>query len=197
MNAFPARKQDEEPRNSPEVEAAYEAVPEEQIAEIIDGQLHVQPRPRMRHSRAASVLDRSLRPFDPPDDEPPGGWFIVFEPELHLGPRPDKLVPDLAGWRRERMPAMPDVAAWTTAPDWVCEVLSPDNQSTDRGRKRRIYQREKVGHIWFVDPAERTVEVWRLTSGGYLVVDTYEGNVRERLEPFEEIVINIGALWTW
>ncbi|HVK68497.1 MAG TPA: Uma2 family endonuclease [Polyangium sp.] len=195
MNALPARKLEDDERNSPEVEAAFEAVPEGQIAEIIDGELHVQPRPRMRHSRASSMLTRSLRAFDPPDDEPPGGWFIVFEPELHLGPRPDKLVPDLAGWRRERVPEMPDVAACTITPDWVCEVLSPDNQSTDRGKKRRIYQRERVGHLWFVDPGARAVEVYRLTGEGYLLVDVHEGDVRERLEPFESIEINLGALW--
>ncbi|MDI1444928.1 Uma2 family endonuclease [Polyangium sp. 6x1] len=195
MNAVPARKQDEEERNAPEVEAAFEAVPAEQIAEIIDGELHVQPRPRIRHARAASMLDRTLRPFDPPGDEPPGGWVILYEPELHLGPGPDKLVPDLAGWRRERMPELPDVAAITLPPDWVCEVLSPGTQAIDRGKKMRIYRREGVEYLWFVDPAAQLVEVFRLVHGRSSHLDTYEGDNRARLEPFEAIEIDIGALW--
>jgi Uma2 family endonuclease len=195
MNAFPARKQDETPRNSPEVEAAYEAVPEEEIAEILDGELHVQPRPRSTHSMAAAQLTTSLGPFRPRGGDGPGGWVILYEPELHLGPRPDKLVPDLAGWRRTRMPEMPDVPAFTLPPDWVCEVLSPGTQAIDRGKKMRIYRREGVGHLWLVDPAAQTVEVFRLENGRWSHLDTHEGDTRARLEPFDAIEIDLGALW--
>src|SRR5688500_9281725 len=104
-------------RNSPEVEAAFEAAPPEVVAEILDGALHLHPRPAPRHGRAMVRLGQELRPFD--DD--PRGWVILIEPELHLGPRPDKLAPDLAGWRREKMPEVPAAAA--IAPDWACEVL--------------------------------------------------------------------------
>src|SRR5207249_2269272 len=90
----------------------------------------------------------------------PGGWWILFEPELHLGE--NVLVPDHAGWRRERMPLLPDVAAFTLAPDWVCEVISPSTAHIDRGRKLRAYAREQVAHLWFVDPLARTIEVYRL-----------------------------------
>ena len=194
MNAFPARKQDDDERHAHEVEAAFATVPGEQIAEILDGELHVQPRPRSTHSLAAAQLTSSLGPFRPRGDGP-GGWVILYEPEFHLGSRPDKLVPDLASWRRARMPELPDVPALTLPPDWICEILSPSTQAIDRGKKMRIYRREGVEYLWFVDPAAQMVEVFRLVHERWSHLDTYEGDIRARLEPFEAIEIDIGAFW--
>ena len=181
--------------NAPSVEAAYLAVPPERIAEIIDGELHVLPRPRTRHTRAATKLGARLDgPFDQGEGGP-GGWIFLIEPELHLGLRPDKIGPDLAGWTRDRMPELPDVAAITLSPDWVCEVLSESTAATDRGRKMRIYRRESVGHYWLVDPVLRTLEVYRLASGQWLVVDTWEGDVKVRAEPFDAVELDLALLW--
>jgi Uma2 family endonuclease len=180
-----------------DLEAAFQAVPPEQVAEILDGELVVSPRPAPRHARAATRLVGRLRAFDEPEGDEPGGWVILIEPELHLGPKPDKLVPDVAGWRRERMPTMPETAAITLAPDWVCEVLSQSTEHHDRGRKRRIYAREGVGHLWFMDPIEQTLEVYRLLDGRWHEVDTFEGDAKVRAEPFDAIELDLGALWTW
>jgi Uma2 family endonuclease len=117
-------------------------VPDHLVAEIIDGELHTTPRPAPRYADASSGLGGALRgPFDRGRGGP-GGWRILDEPELHLGP--DVLVPDLAGWRRERLPALPDEAYFTLAPDWVCEVLSPSTMALDRTRKLAVYVREQV-----------------------------------------------------
>jgi Uma2 family endonuclease len=180
-------------QNSPEVEAAFESAPPGCVVEIIDGELHTMPRPRATHSRAASRLGRYIGQFD--DDEGPSGWILLDEPELHLGPMPDKVVPDLAGWRRERMPELPDVAAFTLAPDWVCEVLSESTEAIDRGKKLRIYRREGVGHVWLVNPTLRTLEVYRLTQGQWMLVDTHEGEDAVRAEPFESIELPLARLW--
>ncbi len=188
----PARPID---RNTPQVEAAYEAVPAEMVAEILDGELFTMPRPRLRHARAASRLSGRLTSFDDPDPGDPGGWIILVEPELHLGPRPDKVVPDVAGWRRERMPELPDEAACTLAPDWVCEIVSDRTEALDRGRKMRIYRREGVSHYWLMDPALRTLEIYRLEGGRYVHLDTFEGVARVRVEPFDAIELDLAALW--
>src|SRR5437762_2790090 len=139
--------------------ATYEdllRVPRHLIAEIIDGALVTQPRPASRHALAASVLGVELgAPFHRGRGGP-GGWILLDEPELHL--HVDVLVPDLAGWRRERMPAVPDAPAFELAPDWVCEVLSPSTAAIDRAEKMPIYGRERVGHLWLIDPAARTLE---------------------------------------
>jgi Uma2 family endonuclease len=177
--------------NPPEVEAAFEAAPPEMVAEIIDGELSLVPRPRLRHGRAASRLGRLLGDFD---DEG-GGWVILMEPELHLGSKPDKLVPDVAGWRRERLPEIPDAAAITIAPDWVCEVLSDRTRRIDRGKKQRIYAREGVKHLWFVEPEAQLVEVLRLSGRNWLVVDTFEADAVVRMEPFEAAELPLSALW--
>ena len=182
-------------KNSPEVEAAFLAVPEECVAEILDGELHVQPRPRVRHVRAASRLGARLAGFDQSDSGGPSGWIILHEPELHLGPRPDKVVPDLAGWRRERMPELPDTAAIELAPDWVCEVLSDRTERVDRTKKRRIYAREGVGNLWLVSPDQRMLEVFRLQSEHWVLLETFEGDSVVRAEPFDAIELPLGSLW--
>ncbi len=186
------------PGNAPEVEAAFQAVPDEMVAEILDGELYTFPRPARPHTRTASRLGRRLGPFDDDPGEP-GGWVILDEPELHLGPRPDKVVPDLAGWRRERMPdalGPEDAPAhYDIAPDWVCEVISPRTERVDRGKKMRIYRREGVRHAWLINPVAQTLEVYRLDDGRFWLLDTHEGDEAVRAEPFEAIELPLAALW--
>ena len=189
-------------RNDPAVEAAFAAVPSEQIAEIIDGELHVQSRPGRRHTRSASRLGAELGgPFDRGKNGP-GGWVILDEPELHLGPRPDKLVPDLAGWRRARMPDAlgdgDDDAHYALVPDWICEVISASTERTDRIKKMRIYRRDGVGHVWLLSPVPQTLEVDRVDEreeGRWTLLATHEGEERVRAEPFEAFELELGALW--
>ena len=176
--------------------ATYEdllALPEHAIGELLDGELHVQPRPASPHALATSVLGVDLgAPFHRGRGGP-GGWILIDEPELHLVR--DVLVPDLAGWRRERMPEMPDVPFFTLAPDWVCEVLSASTSRTDRAKKRPIYAREGVRHLWLVDPDAHTLEIFRLDGEGYRLVTTFEGDEKVRAEPFDAIELELGALW--
>ena len=175
--------------------ATYEDVlsaPENKVAEILDGELFLSPRPAPRHSVASSSLNRALAPFDD-GPEGRGGWWILFEPELHFGE--DVVVPDLGGWRRERMPAIPDTAFFSLAPDWICEVLSPATERIDRGRKLRIYAKAGVAHAWFVNPVERTVEVLRLRDGAWTIVGVCSGPDTVRVEPFDAIELVLGRLW--
>ena len=143
--------------------ATYQDVldaPTHKVAEVIAGSLHTHPRPAMRHAWASSNLGGShVNPFGRGSGGP-GGWWIVDEPELHLGE--DIVVPDLAGWRRETMPEYPDAAYCTIAPDWIFEVLSPSTRRLDQGEKRYLYAREGVSHLWFVDPDVRTLEAFEL-----------------------------------
>jgi Uma2 family endonuclease len=178
-----------------ELEAAFQAVPPEQVAEILDGELVVSPRPAPPHANTATVLAEELGPPFRRGRGGPGGWIILIEPELHLGR--DKVVPDLAGWRRERLPTMPETAAITIAPDWVCEVISQSTSHIDYGKKRRIYGRERVGHYWLVDPLEHTLEVFRLVNGHWHEVETFEGDVKVRAEPFDAIELDLSTLWAW
>jgi Uma2 family endonuclease len=169
------------------------AVPENFVAEILAGELYAFPRPALPHAHAASVLGMLLGgPFHFGVDGP-GGWLILDEPELHFGT--DVVVPDLAGWRRERMPAVPDTAFATLAPDWLCEVMSPSTESIDRGKKLKIYAREGVGHVWLLNPVLHALEIWRLESRRWSLAVTYEGSDRVRAEPFEAIELELGALW--
>jgi len=168
-------------------------VPDHLVAEILDGELVTSPRPASTHARAASDLGSELFLSFDKGRGGPGGWVILFEPELHLGGH--VLVPDLAGWRRERMPEMPEVPAFELAPDWVCEVLSPTTMARDRVRKLPIYAEQKVRHVWLVDPDARTLEVFRLDGEGWRLVGLWEGDARVRAEPFDAVELELGGLW--
>lgn len=177
-------------------QATYQDVldtPFHMIAEIVDGSLYTNPRPDSAHAKASSRLWGSIgTPFDFGRGGP-GGWWILFEPELHLGE--DIVVPDLGGWRRERMPEVPNVAYFTLAPDWVCEVLSPSTRKLDLGGKRMIYPREGVGHIWFIDPTARSLEAFELRSTEYELIDTLYDDAQVSLPPFEAVSFDLGAFW--
>jgi Uma2 family endonuclease len=175
----------------PATYADLEALPEHVVGELIDGELYASPRPASPHTVAASVLGGWLLVTFHRGG--PGGWVVLDEPELHLGQ--DVLVPDLAGWRRERMPRVPRVAAFTLAPDWVCEVLSPSTSRLDRTAKLPVYAREGVRHVWFVDAEARTLEVFRLEGTRYSPLATHSGTARVRAEPFEALELELAALW--
>jgi Uma2 family endonuclease len=177
----------------PATYADLEALPDHVVGELIGGELFVSPRPAVPHAEVGSQLVGELKgPFDRGRGGP-GGWKILYEPELHWGE--DVLVPDLAGWRRERMPQPPRTAAITLAPDWVCEVLSPSTSGLDRGVKLPVYAREGVRHVWFVESMGRTLEVLRLEGGRYTVMVTHTGKARVRAEPFEAIELDLAFLW--
>ncbi len=177
-------------------EATYadlEALPPHVTGQLIDGTLYAHARPASPHVLASSVLVSDLvGPFDR-GREGPGGWLILFGPELHFGR--NVLVPDLAGWRRERMPEMPRAPYFELAPDWVCEVLSPSTAGLDRVKKLAVYLKEGVTHLWFVDPDGKTLEVYRKEGERYAVAATFEGDDGIRAEPFDAIELELGALW--
>jgi Uma2 family endonuclease len=175
--------------------ADLDALPPHVVGEIIDGELIASPRPASAHALAASCLGIEVGgPFGRGKGGP-GGWIILDEPELHIVGQ--VLVTDLAGWRREHMPELPDVAAFELAPDWVCEVLSPATAKIDRARKMRHYATANVRHVWLVDPLATTLEIFRLDldEEGWRLVETVAGDVMIRAEPFDAVEIDLGSLW--
>ncbi len=177
-------------------DATYEdllALPDDVVGQIIEGELHATPRPAIGHQLSVSMLGSVLGlPFDLGRGGP-GGWWMLDGPEVHLGR--NVLVPDLAGWRRERLPALPRDAFFTLAPDWVCEVLSPATARIDRLKKLAIYAREGVEHAWLVDPALETLEVFRRQAEAWLLVLTAGGDDVVRAEPFDAIELTLTGLW--
>jgi Uma2 family endonuclease len=164
-------------------------VPDNFVAEMFDGDLYASPRPAFPHANAAAgLLSAIRRSFH---GKHRGGWVIVYEPELHLGR--DVLVPDIAGWRRARLPNVPTEAY--LAPDWICEVLSTSTEALDRGKKLRIYAREGVTHAWLVDPLAHALEVLSLEDGGWVQIGRYEGDAKVRAAPFEAIQLDLHDLW--
>ena len=182
--------------SAPAPPATYQDVldaPEHLVAELIGGALHTHPRPAPRHATAGAGLLGRLRPAFDRGDDGPGGWRILYEPELHLAG--EVLVPDLAGWRRERMPELPDTAYFTLAPDWVCEVLSPSTRKLDLVHKRPIYASAEIVHLWLVDPVERILEAFRLHDGKWQLIATVEDDDPVRIAPFEAVTFSLAELW--
>ena len=167
--------------------------PAHMVAEVVEGALHTHPRPAPPHALASSSLgDELSSPFQKGRGGP-GGWWIIDEPELHLGE--DILVPDIAGWLRERMPDFPDTAFFTLAPDWVCEVLSPSTRDLDRHGKRPVYAREGVKYLWFIDPEARDLEAFELRDGEWVLIATARNDDPVSIPPFEAISFPLDALW--
>ena len=167
--------------------------PPHRVAEIIEGTLHTHPRPAMPHALARSALGNDLgNPFQFGRGGP-GGWWIIDEPELHFGEA--ILVPDLAGWRRERMPDYPDAAYVTLAPDWACEVLSDSTRKVDLHGKRPVYAREGVAHLWLVDPTDRTLEAFELRDGQWVLIGSAKDDEPVSIAPFDAITFSLGDLW--
>jgi len=176
--------------------ATYEdvlAAPAHLVAELVHGVLHTHPRPASPHAAAASALGEELGPPFKRGRGGPGGWILLDEPEVHLGEH--VLVPDLAGWRRERMPAIADAPYFTLAPDWVCEVLSASTAKIDKTEKLPVYAEHRVAHAWLVDPILRTLEVLRLQGGQWSILATYCDDARVRAQPFDAIELELGVLW--
>ena len=176
--------------------ATYEdllKVPDTKIAEIIDGELIVSPRPGIPHAIVASGLGGDLGPPFQRGRGGPGGWWILFEPELHLGYH--ILVPDLAGWRRERMPVVPADPFFTLPPDWICEVVSESSRRIDRIRKLPIHASFEVKHAWLIEPESQMLEVYRLEGEHWALVATFEGDAEVHAEPFDAIMLELKLLW--
>jgi len=171
------------------------AVPEHQVAEILDGELYATPRPAFPHAFTAGMVYRDVVPFHGPEGgrRGPGGWWILFEPELHLGR--EIAVPDLAGWRLERMPVFPSTAFSVVAPAWASEVASPAPVHVDRVRKMNLYARQGLAHLWLVDPLARVLEVYRLEAGRWVVAGTFGGEDGVRAEPFPDLEIDLSGWW--
>ena len=182
--------------SKPTRRATYQDVldaPTHQVAEIVDGTLHTHPRPAPPHAVASSSLGSDLLTTFQFGRGGPGGWWIIFEPELHVGD--DILVPDLAGWRRERMAELPDTAYFALAPDWVCEVLSASTRKLDLHEKRPVYAREGVPHLWLVDPTDRTLEAFELHEGQWLLIASAKNDDPVSIRPFDAITFSLGDLW--
>lgn len=184
----------------PAVHADLEQLPDDTRAEIIDGRLILSPRPAPPHVAGASGLSALLAGPMRFGLGGPGGWWILEEPELHLGrnARSDEshvVIPDIVGWRRERMPELPTTAFFSLVPDWVCEFLSPSTAVDDRAEKMPFYAREGVSWLWLADANLRTLETYQLIAGRWTVLATYAGNAKVRAPPFDAIELDLRLLW--
>ena len=178
--------------------ATYEDLfdlPDNLVGEIIGGRLITQPRPAPRHSWAQSNIGSEIvGPFGHGRGGP-GGWWILPEPEIHFIRDIEVAVPDLAGWKRERMPAIPEDHRFEVVPDWLCEILSPSTAKTDRAIKLPIYARFGVAFVWLVDPVARTLEAYELQQGRWLLLATLKDEDAVSLPPFDAVSFSLADLW--
>ena len=173
--------------------ADLEQLPEDVIAEIVNGELVVQPRPNLPHTRATSDLNGLLAGPFRFGNGGPGGWILLFEPRLRFGS--EIRVPDLAGWRKERWMDLPQKGPIPLVPDWICEVLSASTAADDRTVKRALYAQHRVRHLWLLDPETHTLEVYRLEERGWLLASSHGEDDRVRAEPFEAFELDLSQLW--
>jgi Uma2 family endonuclease len=182
-------------RTLPTLYEQLEALPEGLTGEVINGQLYTQPRPSGRHGLAeSSLIDELVGPFQKGRGGP-GGWWIIGEPELHFVRDAEVDVPDLAGWRRERMPRIPEDQRFTVVPDWVCEILSTSTASKDRQIKMPIYAEYGVGYAWLVDPLACTLEAYERDGANWREIGRFSGDDQVAVAPFAAVTIHLADLW--
>jgi Uma2 family endonuclease len=173
--------------------ADIEALPPHVTGEIIYGSLYTQPSPAPRHGAAQAALSVELgNPFQKGNGGP-GGWTFIIVPELHIDGH--VLVPDMAGWRRERMPTMPKTAYVEIAPDWICEILSDSTAARDRNEKRAVYGAIGVQFLWLLDPRVKVLECFSLVADNWLLSGTFSGDTMVRATPFDAIEFSLSDLW--
>jgi Uma2 family endonuclease len=171
-----------------------EHLPPDWRGEIIDGVLYAFPRPRAPHANAEGGIVEDLRgPFQRGRGGP-GGWIILVEPGIEV-PRSPEFSPDVAGWRRERLPALPRKGPITVVPDFCCEILSPRTRGYDQVIKRRFYAQIGVAYLWYVDPEAQSLTVSKLLDGRWLELGTYGADEKVRAEPFEAVEIELSSWW--
>jgi len=187
--------QNMQPAIQPTLYESLEALPEGVTGEILNGQLHTQPRPAGPHAVSGSVLGADLLgPFQKGVGGP-GGWWIIDEPELHFERDLEVLVPDLAGWRHERMPYVPEDQRFEVVPDWVCEILSPSTKRKDRKIKLPLYAHYGVRYAWLIDPVERTLEAYRLEAGAWIESGRFTDADQVAAPPFEAVSLDLEVVW--
>ena len=172
----------------------WQELPDNVIGEIVSGELHVSPRPSPKHSNSASgIIDQLRTPFHNGRNGGPGGWIILMEPEVHM--ESHIMIPDVAGWKRERIPQIPEEAFFTLAPDWVCEVISPSTAKLDRVKKMPIYAEKEIKHCWIIDPLAKTLEIFENDHFQWKLIGTYSENDNVKVEPFTDVVFTINEIW--
>lgn len=172
-----------------------EALPETLVGEIINGVLHAHPRPAGPHALAGSRLGADIEgPYSRGKDGP-GGWWIIDEPEVHFARDTEVAVPDIAGWRKERMPRIPEDHRFEIVPDWICEILSPSNAKLDRTEKMPLYAKYGVGYVWLVDPLSKTLEAFELIDNRWSMIGVFKDEERVQIKPFDKIKIELSDLW--
>jgi Uma2 family endonuclease len=173
--------------------ADLEAVPEHLVAEIIDGVLRTHPRPSPRHSGAANAVSAKLTDPFQWGGGGPGGWVFFVEPEIKFGE--NILVPDIAGWRRERLTLYPERNYFEVRPDWVCEVLSGSTERRDRSVKKRIYAEAGIPYFWLIDPRLQLLEAFELRDGRWTDIGAWNSDDQVRAPPFDAISFSLADLW--
>ena len=168
-------------------------LPDNLVGEIVTGVLHAHPRPAPKHALASSSLGADISVPYQLGKGGPGGWWILDEPELHLDQ--DVLVPDLAGWKKSKMPELPDTAWFEVVPDWVCEVLSPSTQRFDRAEKMPMYAQYGVQYCWLVDPIIQILEAYQLKKGKWVLLVTLDKDKIVSVAPFDATEFSLGDLW--
>ena len=183
------------PKSIPDLYAELCALPEHVTGEIIGGRLYTQPRPAGPHSVSSSSLGAELYGPYQRGSGGPGGWWIIDEPEIHFSHDEEVCVPDIAGWRKERMPKIPRGHRFKIVPDWVCEVLSPSTAKKDRVVKMPVYAQYGVAYLWLVNPLEKTLEAFELREGCWTVIGLFQDEAKVNIAPFQELELSLGDLW--
>lgn len=184
-----------QPARKPPTLADLDALPKGVKGEIIGGVMYTMTRPRGHHQRTGLEIGADLRDPFMRGRGGPGGWWILPEPGIEL-PNTPEISPDVAGWRRERLPSLPADAAITVVPDWVCDILSPTTRRHNLLIKKPYYAKVGVPYHWIVDLDARTIATYRLENARWVELGVFGDERDARIEPFEAVALDVASWWT-
>lgn len=173
-----------------ELLSEIERLPENMTGEVIGGELYVMGRPSGAHQNVEMEVGNDLR-----HGGGGSGWLILAEVEVRF-PSNELVVPDISGWRRERIAGSERQNPFTVRPDWVCEILSDSTRIKDLGPKRDLYGRQGVPHLWVIDPEAHILEAFALTNARWVLLGMWsEAQIATGIEPFPDARFELSRWW--
>ncbi|MFT3710413.1 MAG: Uma2 family endonuclease [Archangium sp.] len=167
------------------------SLPDDQSGEVIEGEVYVMGRPSLRHQTVEDEVTSLLKKGGPGE----GGWLFASEVSIRFA-SDEEVVPDVSGWRRERLAGRLDENPIRVRPDWVCEILSDSTRVKDLGPKRKLYAKQGVPFLWLIDPHAKVLEAFELVGAAWQLQGTWSNDdVIKGLAPFPELTVQLREWW--
>ena len=162
-------------------------LPDEQRAELIDGELYMMATPSRIHQELVSDFTYLIKDYIKNKDgdckvyPSPFAVFlnanndIYVEPDISVVCDKDKLTDE----------------GCKGAPDWIIEIVSPSSRAMDYNKKLLKYGTAGVREYWIVDPMKQRIMVYNFE---YDTVEEYSFSDKVKAGIYEDFEIDFAGI---